>query len=273
MGTVHSAAVDAAHSMWVGSIDNQKGSVTYCTLTGGKQQMSSEELAQVRPVGPDGRASTRVVCISDLHGMHETLQLPTGDVLVVAGDLLLLSRHYCSSADEVKVADFARWLVRQPYQAAVVIAGNHDAIYERLGATRVQEIFDAAAGEQRKVYYLCDNACEVAGLKVYGSPVSHGKSANKAFQLPRGTNSFAAIPTGMDIVLTHQPNVHTPDLTKALLRSQPTLHVGGHLHWAYGTEVVGSCLSVTACVLNGKYKPKNLPIVVDIFPRHPARVP
>lgn len=266
---MHSAAVDAAHSMWVGCIEKQNGSVNYCPLTGGKQQLTPEELAQVRPVGPDGRASTRVVCISDIHGMHDRLQLPPGDLLVVAGDLLLLSRHYSSSADEVKVADFVRWLARQPFRAAVVIAGNHDAVYERLGATRVQEIFDAAAGEQRKLNYLCDNACVAAGLKVYGSPVSHGKSANKAFQVRRGTNSFAAIPTGMDIVLTHQPS-RTSDLHQALLRNQPTLHVGGHVHEAYGTEVVGSCLSVTACSVNGKYKPTNLPIVVDIFPRHPG---
>jgi len=63
----------------------------------------------------------KVVCCSDLHGEYRRLQMPAGDVLVVAGDL---TRH----GRPAELVDFNRWLGELPHADKVVIAGNHDAV-------------------------------------------------------------------------------------------------------------------------------------------------
>jgi hypothetical protein len=67
----------------------------------------------------------RIVCISDTHGQHAKLGVPAGDVLVHAGDFMAFG-------DAPKeVVDFNHWLGKQPHRFKVVIAGNHDLMFER----------------------------------------------------------------------------------------------------------------------------------------------
>jgi 3',5'-cyclic AMP phosphodiesterase CpdA len=67
----------------------------------------------------------RIVCISDTHGQHARLSVPDGDVLVHAGDFMAFG-------DAPKeVVDFNHWLGKQPHRFKVVIAGNHDLMFER----------------------------------------------------------------------------------------------------------------------------------------------
>ena len=37
--------------------------------------------------------TVRVVCISDTHGRHEAVDVPAGDILCFAGDMLLINRY------------------------------------------------------------------------------------------------------------------------------------------------------------------------------------
>ena len=268
MGATYSSLVDLGHSLWVGKVVPQDGVVHHCCAP-------SADLRAVpaSDLPATGARRKRVVCISDVHGMEEYLHIPACDLLVVAGDILLMGRHYAASTDEAKVRGFAEWLARQPCRAAVVIAGNHDVVYERLGAARVQAIFDAAAaagggGSPGHLRYLCDSACTVEGLRVHGTPASYGKSKNAAFQC-RGSkrhrqDPFAALPRGMDVVVTHNTAVGCLELRRALQKAAPALHVGGHLHCAYGAERIGGVLSITASVVNSRYKPANPAIVVDV---------
>jgi len=67
----------------------------------------------------------RIVCISDTHGQHAKLSVPAGDVLIHAGDFMAFG-------DTPKeIVDFNHWLGKQPHRFKVVIAGNHDLMFER----------------------------------------------------------------------------------------------------------------------------------------------
>jgi 3',5'-cyclic AMP phosphodiesterase CpdA len=61
----------------------------------------------------------KIVAISDTHGLHGSLNIPAGDILVYAGDL---TRH--GVLDDVR--EFNDFLGSLPHPHQIVIAGNHD---------------------------------------------------------------------------------------------------------------------------------------------------
>eukprot|EP00746_Dinoflagellata_sp_MGD_P142143 gnl/MRDRNA2_/MRDRNA2_75132_c0_seq1.p1 gnl/MRDRNA2_/MRDRNA2_75132_c0~~gnl/MRDRNA2_/MRDRNA2_75132_c0_seq1.p1 ORF type:complete len:214 (+),score=32.06 gnl/MRDRNA2_/MRDRNA2_75132_c0_seq1:183-824(+) len=193
----------------------------------------------------------RCVCVSDLHEKHRSVDIPAGDLLLVAGDLLLINRHFSTAYSEQKLADVADWMRSLPFKYKVLIAGNHDAAMEALGAKRVREIFNGCT-------YLLDNGFQADGLLIWGTPYSRGDSENNAFQKD-GDMRLSAIPENCDVLLTHGP------LPKNFLASKnPRLHVSGHIHWKYGVRCEGATLCVNASIMDGHYNPRQLPVVVDI---------
>ncbi len=99
----------------------------------------------------------RIVLISDTHGLHHRMPaIPDGDLLIHAGD--------CTNrgvADET--ADFLAWFgdLRHPHK--VLIAGNHDFLFEHEPAR-------AEAMIPPGVTYLRDSGVTVGGLAIWGSP-------------------------------------------------------------------------------------------------------
>ena len=85
----------------------------------------------------------RVVCVSDTHNTRPVL--PFGDVLIHAGDLT-----ENGSFDEVQAE--LKWLSNQPHKYKVLIAGNHDVLFDetflakhperRYGQTKTKEDLD-----------------------------------------------------------------------------------------------------------------------------------
>ena len=65
----------------------------------------------------------RIVVISDTHEQHDQMLLPEGDVLICAGDISFNGR-----ADTI--AAFNRWFAAQPHRHKILIAGNHDFLFE-----------------------------------------------------------------------------------------------------------------------------------------------
>jgi 3',5'-cyclic AMP phosphodiesterase CpdA len=65
----------------------------------------------------------RIVVISDTHGMHELLDIPSGDILIHAGDL---TRRGFQS----EVVVFNKFLGQLPHPTKIVVAGNHDFCFE-----------------------------------------------------------------------------------------------------------------------------------------------
>jgi len=62
----------------------------------------------------------RIVLISDTHGLHRQLEVPSGDLLIHAGDFTFYSKPPSI------VSDFNAWLGSLPHRHKVVIPGNHE---------------------------------------------------------------------------------------------------------------------------------------------------
>eukprot|EP01064_Diplonema_japonicum_P033849 TRINITY_DN678_c0_g1_i7.p1 TRINITY_DN678_c0_g1~~TRINITY_DN678_c0_g1_i7.p1 ORF type:complete len:146 (+),score=23.54 TRINITY_DN678_c0_g1_i7:49-486(+) len=81
----------------------------------------------------------RVVCISDTHGWHETLDLPECDILVHCGDI-------CTVDGGNEMPEFKEWLCRQKATHKVVIGGNHDSMLKEIYKTAEES--DAQGGDR-----------------------------------------------------------------------------------------------------------------------------
>lgn len=205
----------------------------------------------------------RVVCISDTHNQLHKLAVPPGDLLIHAGDL---TSH--GSLREIGRAD--RALAALPHRHKVIIAGNHDWGFVREPA--------AARALIKSAIYLEDEAAVIEGLRLYGSPWQPW-FFDWAFNYPRGASLkpvWDRIPESTDLLITHGPpqghgdqtargeSVGCPDLTAAIRRLRPRLHVFGHIHEGYGVTQEGAttCINASSCTLS--YQPINAPIVIDL---------
>jgi predicted phosphohydrolase len=172
----------------------------------------------------------RIVAVADTHLSHDDLEMPPGDLLVHAGDL-------CRGGSLSELARAARWLHALPYAHKIVIAGNHDWAFSL-------SPHEARALLGEGIVYLEDSEATVGGLRFWGSPWQP-TFANWAFNLPRGAplaEKWAAIPTGIDVLITHGPPAGIGDLCAsgghegcADLRARigqvrPRLHLFGHIH-------------------------------------------
>ena len=207
----------------------------------------------------------RIVCISDTHGQHAKLSVPDGDILIHAGDFMAFG-------DTPKeIADFNHWLGKQAYWFKIVTAGNHDLMFERHpGAAR--ELLGNAI-------YLENSGIEVAGLKIWGSPVQP-EFNNWAFNVARGEairGYWKMIPAGTDVLVTHGPpfgvldkshpssaHLGCEELAKAVEQIKPRLHVFGHIHGGYGSITGDGTRFVNASVVNEAYQLIHQPQVVEI---------
>lgn len=213
----------------------------------------------------------RFVCISDIHGYHERLRLPAGDVLLVAGD-------FTSRGTVAQVASFDAWLGRQSFAHRIVIAGNHDFLFEQQPGL--------ARGLLANATYLEDSGCVVGGLVVWGSPWQP-EFFDWAFNIRRGElhRYWDRIPQGVDVLLTHGPpwrimdrtadgrEVGCTELTDALRRVRPRLHVFGHIHEGRtpsGVVERDGTTYVNASICTLQYAPTQSPVVVDLEPINPG---
>lgn len=215
----------------------------------------------------------RIVCLSDTHGLHDRVDVPDGDVLLHAGDL-------SGRGTEAEIERFARWLEGLPHARKVIIAGNHDFLFES----------DPARGRELlgDVDYLDTEGVRIEGVHVWGSPWQPW-FFDWAFNLERGpvlAAHWAKAPDDVDILLTHTPPagcldltdrgeaVGCADLAAALPRIAPALHVFGHIHEAAGVEErPGGGLAVNASICDLRYRPVHPPVVIDWIDGQPSVVP
>ena len=207
----------------------------------------------------------RIVCISDTHGQHAKLNVPDGDVLIHAGDFMAFG--YMPKG----IVDFNRWLGKQPHRHKVVIAGNHDLMFEHHPG--------AARGLLGNGIYLENSGMELLGLKIWGSPVQP-EFNNWAFNVARGEairRYWEMIPANTDVLVTHGPpfgqldkshplstHLGCEELASAVERIKPRLHVFGHIHGGHGSSTLNGTQFVNASVLNEAYRLVYEPQVVVI---------
>lgn len=135
----------------------------------------------------------RFVCISDTHGRHHELTLPAGDVLIHAGDFLP------PGASFEAIDDFNQWLGDLPYQHKIVIAGNHDLVFET-SPHQARKLLSQAI-------YLENSGTLIDGVHFWGCPVTP-VLAEMAFAVERGAASrkfWNQVPENTDVLITHGP--------------------------------------------------------------------
>jgi Icc-related predicted phosphoesterase len=207
----------------------------------------------------------RIVCISDTHGQHAKLSVPDGDILIHAGD-------FAAFGDTpIEIIDFNQWLGTLPHRHKVVIAGNHDWMFGRHpGAAR--ELLTNAI-------YLENSGTELAGLKIWGSPVQP-EFNNWAFNIARGAairRYWQMIPASTNVLITHGPpfsildiahpttaHLGCEELAEAVQQIRPRLHVFGHIHGGYGETKANGTQFVNASVVDEAYHLVNAPQVIEI---------
>lgn len=212
----------------------------------------------------------RLICISDTHRAHRNLILPDGDVLIHAGDAT-------GKGGLDEVASFLFWFSSQPHPHKILIAGNHDWLFQthpNLAAGLLDDCPD--------ITYLQDSGIEIEGIKLWGSPWQPWH-LDWAFNLPRNgrllREAWEQIPIETDVLITHGPPHGTLDrnfsgdhvgceaLTQRLALVEPRLHVFGHIHSGYGKVQRGPVTYVNACICADAKKPLNKPTVVDLSPQ------
>ena len=209
----------------------------------------------------------RIVCISDTHSLHRRMPaIPEGDVLIHAGDSL-------GQGTLENVQELNQWLGTLPHRHKIVIAGNHDWVF--------QEDPDSARAALSNAIYLQDSGVEIEGLRFWGSPWTP-TFLDWAFMLPRGEplrERWRVIPDDTDVLITHGPpkdvgdqvsvgfkcqNVGCEDLRDRLQQLSVRAHVFGHIHEGYGEYQLGKARLVNASTCTARYTPTNPPIVLDL---------
>lgn len=210
----------------------------------------------------------QLVLLSDTHELHREVEIPTGDILIHAGDFTMFSRSPRA------IADFDAWLGEQPHSKKVVIPGNHEFF------------LDADPSKRhllRNATLLINETIEVEGLRIWGSPVTQLSSGSGAFSMRSAGDRerlYTRIPEDTAVLVTHVPPFGILDtapgsefhsgcreLFDAVMRVKPKLHVFGHVHGANGIFQTNDTTFVNAALLGPHGGINKAPIVLRMSRR------
>jgi len=214
-----------------------------------------------------GTDMTRIVTISDTHGLHTHVEVPDGDILVHAGDVTM-------DGSFKSFINFLAWFKKQPHKHKVFIAGNHDEVLEKGFGTVEGLIVESGC------VYLENTGCVLDGLKFWGSPMTP-RFMYWHFMEDRDKigRYWEGIQKGLDVLVTHGPPYKIRDYVmhtygdhhvgcKALLSKiqevSPRVHVFGHIHRGFGEEKIGDTRFVNASVCTEDYEPKYRAMMLDL---------
>ena len=193
----------------------------------------------------------KLVCISDMHGRLPAPPTETGDAVIIAGDICpdFIDGHAyggyelegvtSTSQKEWLKNEFAEWLKTIP-KPCYLTWGNHDRT--RLMTRAIEESWPV------DVHCIVDDATLIHGpddevKKVWFSPWVQdlpGWAWNTTYQ--RAAELYAAIPDGIDIIVSHAPPKWDGDLCngvhlssvelreRALQLPKLTNIICGHIH-------------------------------------------
>jgi len=201
----------------------------------------------------------KIVCISDVHGRWNKIDIPKCDLLISAGDYSFVGERHM-------VVDFHKWLNKQDATHIISVQGNHEKWAEKN--------FDLAkclAVEQcPRVHFMDEGLVEIEGHKIWCSaitPFFH----NWAWNRERGEEISILIthggPYGIGD-LCENGHVGCKDLLNKIKElKQLKYHIFGHVHESFGTYThpdFPNLQFINCANLNEKYQLSNLPIVVEL---------
>ncbi len=203
----------------------------------------------------------KIVIISDTHGLHNSLILPKGDIIIHGGDIT-------DHGTKEEVINFLNWYSNLEYSSKIFIGGNHD-IYLDENPVDLLEILPSS------VTYLRNNSIEIEGIKIWGSPITPD-FMDWAFGKRREDmkEHWKYMPDEIDILVTHTPphkildksgdlkSLGCKDLLQKVKELKPKFHIFGHIHASYGQLKEGETEFINGSNLDSYRGLINPPIVI-----------
>lgn len=154
----------------------------------------------------------KVVAISDIHGyLPKKKDMPEGDVLCIAGDILPLEyQRFDVQSIAWFLQDFTPWADKLPYEEVLVVFGNHDFVFENMGLGRKYRGTDITnklyLSHKHKVKVLCDNSVIINDFRFYGTSWIPDLKNWAFYKDHEGlTDRFSYIPNKCDVLISHCP--------------------------------------------------------------------
>lgn len=223
----------------------------------------------------------KVCHISDTHDVHQDLSMivPNDtELLLFTGDLTYRGADW---EIDLLLKQFRKLSARVPN--IVGILGNHEV------GCQGKEVGLKERFKEVGVILLHNEATEVNGIKIYGSPYTpwffgwayQYENARFAKQyageyMPTAEEIWNKVPEDTQILLSHGPPQFILDTCRdgsvgcAALRRRievtPSIKYSmfGHIHEGYGVTEVGGVTYSNASIMTGKYKFVNKPNIFEI---------
>ncbi len=203
----------------------------------------------------------QIAATSDFHG--ELPEIPDCDLLLLAGDM-------CPDGPPLMQAKwldgpFRNWLETIPAKEVVMVAGNHDLIYEK---------DKNLVPKGLRCHYLEDSSVELYGLTIYGTPWQLPFWGSFNLNEEALAEKYRLIPPKVDILISHSPpyciadlveeSIHTGSvsLRKKVFEVKPKFFVCGHIHSAFGVYKINDIVFANVSLLNDDMIAANPPVVL-----------
>jgi Icc-related predicted phosphoesterase len=223
-----------------------------------------------------------IIFISDTHTKHldgwlnreldKLLEEYPEAVLVHCGDV-------SSRGRQSEVEDFVQWYESLKFKSKLLIAGNHDFMFE----DNPEEALRILEAKGKSIIYLNDSGTEIDGVKFWGSPVTprfFDWAFNRDADIQQHWNM---IPYDTNVLITHGPPYGILDFTardrkpvgchhlrrRLFDLKDLKIHSFGHIHEAFGQQLgdeedFEGIHFVNASYLDLRYDPVNHPVVINI---------
>jgi hypothetical protein len=231
----------------------------------------------------------RIVALSDQHGFFP--EVPACDLLIVAGDVCpdridgVLAQHDPAGQKGWFDQHARSWLAQVPATHKILTWGNHDWCGQvchftddgpgRSCSTNGQIVVDAKTN-------VPASRADGGSITIWATPWSN-PFMDWAFMKPREdlARLYAAIPNGVDILVTHQPplgygdrrdprnsetreSLGNLDLLRTIQRVRPRLVICGHIHGGYGRFECQGTTIYNVSVVNDDYELARPPTIIDV---------
>lgn len=225
----------------------------------------------------------KILAISDQHG--HLPEIPPCDLLIVAGDQCpdVLGGVPARSDHRRQMEWFERvwlpWRYRQPVGTCVVTWGNHDF------CGLAMRDFTDQQGE-KMTHIVCDNSVDVGGVAIYLTPWSNSFMRWAFMRDPAELAAvYAKIPTGLDVLVSHQPplgygseckyldprdgewkteQVGSVELVNAISEKQPKVVICGHIHSGFGAYDCDGIPVYNVSVVDEGYSLVHAPTLIEL---------